>query len=82
MRNPWKLTSLLLAGTLATAVTTSVVQADRQPRMHDALKLLNKARTTLKNADNDKGGHRVKAIELVDAAIAEVDAGIKFDNRH
>jgi len=81
MRNPWKLTSLLLAGTLATAVTTSAM-ADRQPKMHDALKLLNKARTTLKNADNDKGGHRVKAIELVDAAIAEVDAGIKFDNHH
>jgi hypothetical protein len=81
MRNPWKLTSLLLAGLFAASVTGSAV-ADRQPKMHDALRLLGKARTTLKNADNDKGGHRVKAIELVDGAIAEVEAGSKFDNRH
>ena len=81
MRNPWKLTSLLLAGLLAASVTTSAV-ADRQPKMHDALRLLGKARTSLKDASDDKGGHRVKAIELVDAAIVQVEAGIKFDNRH
>jgi len=81
MRNPWKLTSLLLAGLLAASVTTVAV-ADRQPKMHDALRLLGKARTSLKDANDDKGGHRVKAIELVDAAIVQVEAGIKFDNQH
>ena len=30
----------------------------------------------------DKGGHRVKAIALVNNAIAEVDAGIAYDRRH
>jgi hypothetical protein len=81
MRNPWKLTSLLFAGLLAASVTTTAV-ADRQPKMQEALRLLGKARTTLKAANHDKGGHRVKAIELVDSAIAEVEAGIKFDDKH
>jgi hypothetical protein len=81
MRNPWKLTSLLLAGLLATSVTTSAI-ADRQPKMKDALRHLVNARSSLKNAAHDKGGHRVKALELVDGAIVEVEAGIKFDNKN
>lgn len=81
MRNPWKLTSLLLAGLLAASVTTSAI-ADRQPKMKDGLRHLINARTALKHATSDKGGHRVKAIELVDGAIIEVEAGIKFDNQH
>ena len=81
MRNPWKLTSLLFAGLLATSVTTQAL-ADRQPKMKDALRHLVNGRTALKNATADKGGHRVKALELVDGAIAEVEAGIRFDNQH
>jgi hypothetical protein len=81
MRNPWKVTSLLLTGLLATSVATSAI-ADRQPHMKTALKQLIGARDQLKSAASDKGGHRVKAIELVDGAIAEVEAGIKFDNQH
>jgi hypothetical protein len=81
MRNPWKLTSLLLVGLLASSVTTSAF-ADRQPRMKVSLRLMFKARTSLKAASSDKGGHRVKAVELLDGAIAEVEAGIAFDNTH
>jgi len=40
------------------------------------------AATALENADHDKGGHRAKALELTRAAIGEVEAGIKFDNKH
>ena len=80
-RNPWKLTSLLLTGLLATSVTTSAM-ADRQPRMKDALRHLVNARVSLKNATTDKGGHRAKAIELVDAAIGQVEAAIRFDNHN
>ena len=29
----------------------------------------------------DKGGHRGKAIRLVNAAINEVEAGMRFDRR-
>ena len=40
------------------------------------------AKSELQRATADKGGHRVKAIGLVNSAIAEVNAGIAFDRRH
>ena len=36
---------------------------------------------SLERATADKGGHRVKAIQHVDAAIAEVRAGMRFDRK-
>ena len=57
------------------------VTAD-QPHMHKALAQLQGARAELNMAIADKGGHRVKAIELVDQAIAEVQAGIEYDRTH
>ncbi len=56
--------------------------ADKQPAMHKALVTLEEARKELENATADKGGHRAKAIGLVNDAIAEVKAGIEFDNKH
>lgn len=56
--------------------------ADHQPKMHEALGQLKSALDTLEKASADKGGHRVKAIELTKAAIDEVKAGIEFDNKH
>ena len=53
-----------------------------QPFMKAARADLNTARNQLQQATPDKGGHRVKAIELVNDAIAEVNAGIAFDRRH
>ena len=81
MRNPWKLTSFALAGALALSNVPSVL-ADVQPKMHDALASLQAAETALQNAAHDKGGHRVKALELTRAAITQVKAGIKFDNKN
>lgn len=78
MRNPWKLTTFALAA----ALTASVATADPQPKMRDALGHLRAAADSLKNAAQDKGGHRVKALELTNAAITQVEKGIKFDNRH
>ena len=48
-----------------------------QPHMQNALKSLNTAKTELQSATPDKGGHRVKAIGLVNSAIDEVQKGIK-----
>jgi hypothetical protein len=56
--------------------------APDQPEMQAALADLQKARAELRLATPDKGGHRANAIKLVDAAIAEVNAGIRFDRRH
>jgi Spy/CpxP family protein refolding chaperone len=81
MRNPWKLTSFALAGALALSFVPAV-GADPQPKMHDALDHLQNAERVLQNAAHDKGGHRVKALELTRAAITQVKAGIRYDNRN
>jgi len=86
MRNPWKLTSFALIALLATAVGRGAIvnqaSAERQPKMQEALDELRAAATSLEAADHDKGGHRAKALELTRAAIGQVEAGVKFDNRH
>ncbi len=53
-----------------------------QPHMQAARSSLQTAKSELQKATPDKGGHRVKAIALVNSAIAEVNAGIAFDRRH
>lgn len=79
--NPWKLSTFaLLAGLVTTTVAPAI--ADRQPKMQSALVSLKKARADLKAATSDKGGHRVRAIGLVEQAMSEVEQGIKFDNHH
>ena len=47
-----------------------------QPNMEAALGDLRAARASLQKAEPDKAGHRIKAIGLVDQAIAEVQAGM------
>jgi 2-phospho-L-lactate transferase/gluconeogenesis factor (CofD/UPF0052 family) len=84
MRNPWKLTSFALIALLATAAGRGAftsASAEPQPRMHQALDELRAAAASLEAADHDKGGHRVKALELTRAAIGQVEAGIRHDNR-
>jgi hypothetical protein len=85
MRNPWKLTSFALVALLAAAIgrdALSTASAEPQPRMRQALHDLRAAATNLDAAAHDKGGHRAKALELTRAAINEVEAGIRYDNRH
>ena len=53
-----------------------------QPFMRAARADLGTAKRELQKATPDKGGHRVKAIALVNSAIAEVEAGIAWDRRH
>ena len=56
--------------------------AEPQPQMRKALASLEAALVHLKVASADKGGHRVKAAGLVEAAIVEVKLGIDYDNKH
>jgi hypothetical protein len=53
-----------------------------QPHMNAALDELRAARSELQSAEDNKGGHRARAIGLVDDAIAEVQAGIEFARTH
>ncbi len=49
-----------------------------QPHMEASIGLLQNARAELAAATPNKGGHREKALKLIDGAIAEVRAGIAF----
>ena len=48
-----------------------------QPRMQSALDHLTAARNELEQAVAEKGGHRERAIRLVDDAIREVEMGME-----
>ncbi|WMS44224.1 hypothetical protein RDV64_07490 [Acuticoccus sp. MNP-M23] len=52
-----------------------------QPRMDRAIGLLQQARGELQDAPANKGGHRVKALNLIDQAIKEVRLGKQAANR-
>jgi hypothetical protein len=49
-----------------------------QSHMTAALNALRNARSELQMASANKGGHRAKAIDLVNKAITEVNKGIEY----
>ncbi len=49
-------------------LAAGVAKAEHQPHVRAALEHLRAARESLERADPDKGGHRVKAIDLAHAA--------------
>ena len=69
---------LLVFGLVAVA---SAAPPD-QPFMEAARADLQKAKTELNLATRDKGGHRGKAVNLVNQAIGQVNAGIGYARRH
>src|SRR6185295_8797190 len=77
----WRLGRSILVLLAVVLASFSLAQAD-QPQMREAREHLVAARAALVRADANKGGHRQKAIGLVNSAIAEVDRGIAFDRRH
>jgi hypothetical protein len=64
-----------LSAMLVSGVFIGQAMAD-QPHMQNALNALQSARSQLVASAADKGGHRVKAMALVDEAIVQVKAGI------
>lgn len=75
------LNTMFSASVLAVALPRRAKAAD-QPRMQAALDALKTAKRELDAATDDKGGHRAKAQRLVNQAINQVEAGIKYDRRH
>ena len=82
MFRTFRLWIVCAAAALVIGFAAGTAFADRQPHMQAALRALRNARQQLDVAEADKGGHRVKAIQLVNDAIREVEAGVRFDNRH
>ncbi len=85
--NMWKYSTFALAGVLAVALGWGQLVhraegGEKQPHMRSAMVNLRSAKAQLEKADDDKGGHRVKAIDLTQQAIDEVQKGIDFDNAH
>jgi hypothetical protein len=64
------------AGLFRDAPGTTTAAGD-QPHMEAALKSLVTARTELMNAEHNKGGHRAKALDLVNKAIQETNLGMQ-----
>jgi len=64
------------AGIAATVAFTAGYALAAQVHMQNALRALENARSQLQQALPDKAGHRVNAINLVDQAINETEAGI------
>ena len=75
---------LLIAFTVGVLAATGAlipnVHAAYQPHMENALADLRSARHQLEVALDDKAGHRVRAIGIIDSAIDEVKAGIVAGN--
>jgi len=75
-----------LIGTVGTIAVQGPVQAQRRyhdephPRMVAAIQQLQAARSSLEGAAQDYHGHRVRAIELINRAISEVQEGIASDH--
>jgi hypothetical protein len=55
---------------------------EQQPEMTATIQHLREAQQSLESATGDKGGHRVTALQLINQAIGEVQAGIQYDNSH
>lgn len=72
----------LIPGTVVLLIAFAVAAYAQQPFMNAARTDLLQARAQLNAAKHNKGGHRVKAIAQVNSAIAEVNAGARFDRRH
>ena len=74
-------TSFARKALLGTAIAASMgigYAIGAQPHMTASLDLLQSARGELAAATPNKGGHREKALGLIDQAIGEVRAGIAF----
>jgi hypothetical protein len=83
--NIWKCSTVALIIVLGCVVSRGAIQsasAEPQPHMKVALKHLEHAKVALEKATADKGGHRVKALELTEQAIAQVQEGVAYDNKH
>jgi len=78
----WFKRFLCAAAAFAVAFAIGCATGRGQPHMVAALDELRAARGELQVAAADKGGHRVRAIELVDDAIEQTRRGIDYAAAH
>jgi hypothetical protein len=71
-------TLYLLTGAVIGGLAVACTAGANQPNMQAALGSLQAARSELIQARPNKGGHRERAINFVNAAISETQAGIAY----
>ncbi len=75
--------AVLAAGVAAVGIAGTATRAEAyQGDMERALSSLYDALASLREASSNKGGHRVKAMGLIQQAIEETQAGIEYANEH
>ena len=67
------------ANAAAAAVPAPAPAPQAHPEIRDALEALRTARTHLKDARHDFGGHRAEALKEVDRAINQLQICMKYD---
>ena len=72
---------LLLGVVIASSVGVGYA-IGAQPHMAETISILQSARAELVKATPNKGGHRERALALIDQAIGEVRSGMGFAARH
>jgi hypothetical protein len=80
-RNALAGAGLALAASSLAALGSSPALAE-QGNMEAALRQLANALESLRRATPNKGGHKERAVELVEQAMGEVQAGIDFADEH
>lgn len=81
-------TTLVLAGLAFYASTTvfgqqtpETGQPEKHPRIAQALRDLDHAKTELQHAPDDFGGHRLKAVKAINEAISECNQALAYDKK-
>ena len=82
MRRRGTFFALLVIITLIAGYVAGCATGSGQPHMKAAVDELRAARQELNAANSDKGGHRVRAVEIIDEAINEVHAGMEYARSH
>src|SRR3974390_3449986 len=54
---------------------------ERHPAIHRAIVALEAAKTDLKRAEHDFGGHRAAALEQCDKAIGQLKLALQYDKK-
>jgi hypothetical protein len=57
----------------------AVIGQEPHPEINAAIRALEAARLHLQRAAHDFGGHRVKAIRAIDAALGQLRLALKYD---
>lgn len=73
-----QLKQVVVLGLSLAMVFSAGVVVGAQPHMQNALHSLESAKSELVQASDNKGGHKIRAIDLINQAISEVNSGINY----